>query len=841
MHGWLLMRTVWVDQRESFYCDLDDCSWDRQVQDDKNLTNYKCEKTHCKCVPDRFLCGETGSINIGDFLEQSITGPAEFKSTFKDGKETSIFSEEAMNGLISNVFGDTNIFLSCDAGECLPLLDVPGYERPVKKINTPLIAGVIAGCALFIVAVILLVWYLGRRGSGYSPVHLSDDEEDESAKLLADHEPAALQFQNISYRINDKQILTDIQGSIQPGELMAIMGASGAGKTTFLDLLARKNKKGKVQGDFFINGEKIVDSEFRSIIGFVDQEDTLLPTLTVHETIMDSAMLRLPKEMSLTAKRQKVEDVERQLGIHHIRHQLIGSEEGNRGISGGEKRRVGIACELVTSPSILFLDEPTSGLDAFNAFNVVESLVSLVKNYNRTVIFTIHQPRSNIVALFDQLVLLARGRVVYSGPFASCQSYFDSIGYSCPPGFNIADYLVDLTMHAGQSPTAMDEEILASGNPNMRMTTSRTSSAVAVKSIPSINTSNDPEDNPSVTESLLRPKHSRRASIKQQQERQLFTRKKLGQDTVSPSDVDSIPDSQVSSNKQWPRVSKENGAPTTPRVSEDVDDLPPFANGAGTDLDVLVSSYANSEVAKSMSDDMNSSISDAATANGGTFNGHESIQAVAGKVKGYRKVGFFGQFVILSARTWKNLYRNPMLLLVHYAVAILLAVLVGFLFFSLTDDIKGFQNRLGLCFFLLALFGFSSLSGLTTFSTERLLFVKERSKGFYYPISYFTAKVLFDVIPLRLIPPMLMAAIIYPMTGLVPAWGEFWKFVLILVLFNLACAAICLCIGVLIKNGGLANLVGSLIMLFSLLLSGFLLNSETIPYFVHWLQLLSVL
>jgi ABC-type multidrug transport system ATPase subunit len=111
----------------------------------------------------------------------------------------------------------------------------------------------------------------------------------------------------------------------------------------------------------------------------------------------------------------------------------------------------------VTSPSILFLDEPTSGefrlqtfrstlnvslgLDAYNAFNVVDCLVSLARNYNRTVVFTIHQPRSNIVALFDQLVLLSAGKLVYSGEFSKCQDYFTSIGQTCPPGFNIADFL----------------------------------------------------------------------------------------------------------------------------------------------------------------------------------------------------------------------------------------------------------------------------------------------------------------------------------------------------------------------------------------------------------------
>jgi ABC-type multidrug transport system ATPase subunit len=90
--------------------------------------------------------------------------------------------------------------------------------------------------------------------------------------------------------------------------------------------------------------------------------------------------------------------------------------------------------------AVLFVDKMT-GLDSFNAFNVVESLVSLARDYNRTVVFTIHQPRSNIVALFDQLVVLAMGKLVYSGEFSKCQDYFDAIGQPCPPGFNIADFL----------------------------------------------------------------------------------------------------------------------------------------------------------------------------------------------------------------------------------------------------------------------------------------------------------------------------------------------------------------------------------------------------------------
>ncbi|GFF22437.1 probable ATP-dependent permease [Aspergillus udagawae] len=826
----------WVDQKESFYCALDTCDWNLETGYNQNKSTYNCKNINCKCIPGRMLCGEEGSIDIGEFLAQEIKGPATFRTLSTEGgspEDGSKFQEPAMDDLIKSVFGDPSIFLNCDAGECLYHTDVPGYVRPIKQINTPLIAGVIAGCALFVVAVILCVWYLSRRayhGRIYLP--LSDDSDDEAARLLADHKPAALYWDNVSYYLNGKEILSGIQGAAHPGEITAIMGASGAGKTTFLDILARKNKRGTVQGDFYINGEKLSDHDFKSMAGFVDQEDTMLPTLTVHETILTSALLRLPRDMSRAAKEQRVFEVEKQLGIYHIKDQLIGSEEGRgRGISGGEKRRVGIACELVTSPSVLFLDEPTSGLDAFNAFNVVECLVTLAKTYNRTVIFTIHQPRSNIVALFDRLILLAQGKTVYSGPFSTCQQYFDDSGYSCPPGFNIADYLVDLTMHA--SVTRSHEN--GNERPFLDVQPPRTASSSlrAVKSVASASNASI-EDS---IESNRRPKGKRRISLKQRQDKQLYSRKKDHETPPTPK-TDEEDGGEVSDNtQQWLRLSRQHGH-VPPQVLDDPDQLPPAAPGP-TDLDILVANYASSDVARSVRDEIVAAVQKAHVANGST-NAEIMSGAATGHAKSYPRVSLLRQFVILSQRTWRNLYRNPMLMLTHYAISILLAVLCGYLFYGLTDDIKGFQNRLGLFFFILALFGFSTLTSLTVFSTERLLFVRERANGYYHPITYFAAKVVFDVVPLRLIPPIIMGIIVYPMTGLIPAWGEFFRFILVLVLFNLAAANICLFIGIVFRDGGVANLIGSLVMLFSLLFAGLLLNHDAIPKSALWLQTLSI-
>jgi ABC-type multidrug transport system ATPase subunit len=830
----------WVDQRESFYCSLDSCKWDKKETGTRNTTKYRCDNMQCKCIPGRMLCGKGGMVDISEYFVEMIKGPASFTSISTKGgsdKDGTIFAEPGMDELISSVFGDPSISLSCRGGECLHKTDVPGYSRPIKIINKPLIAGAIAGIALFVVALTLVLFLMSRRyPTRYGPIHLDDDEEEENARLLSDHKPAALYFENVNYELKNKRILNSVTGSVHPGELLAIMGASGAGKTSFLDILARKRKRGAASGDFWLNGEKVADEDFRSVIGFVDQEDTMLPTLTVHETILDSALLRLPKDMTRNAKEQKVEDVERQLGIYHIRHQIIGSEEGaGRGISGGEKRRVGIACELVTSPSILFLDEPTSGLDAYNAFNVVECLVTLVKTYNRTVVFTIHQPRSNIVALFDQLMLLAEGRLVYSGPFQKCQSYFDSIGYACPPGFNIADYLVDLTMHASALVEPEDYEdgptsSLLGGIEDGRFT--RASSTMAVKSIPSLSGSLEDRS----TGTSLRPRPSRKSSVRQQQERQLYSRRNTQENTQTPASVRSEGDSIMERDPDAVRLQNQHGQPTPNR--DDPDNLPPSASSPiTTNLDVLVSAFAESDVASELRDDIHQAISTANESNGRPNGTTTAIPL--GKVRGYRKPWLHTQFIILSRRTWRNLYRNPMLMLTHYAIALVLAVFLGYLFYGLTDDLKGFQNRLGFFFFLLALYGFSTLTSLTVFAPERLLFVRERAKGYYQPVAYYLSKVVFDIVPLRLIPPIIMACIVYPMTGLSPHWSEFFKFILFIVLFNLAAAMICLFIGICVKNQGVANLFGVLVMLFSLLFGGFLLNHETIPGPMLWLQLVS--
>ena len=141
---------------------------------------------------------------------------------------------------------------------------------------------------------------------------------------MTGHVPASLHFSGVSYKLNDRLILDNISGSIKSGQVMAIMGVSGAGKSTFLDILARRNKRGEVSGRMLVNGREVTDEEFQKVTGFVDQEDTLMPTLTVYETVLYSALLRLPKDMSFEAKKFRTLETMNELGILGIKDSRIG-------------------------------------------------------------------------------------------------------------------------------------------------------------------------------------------------------------------------------------------------------------------------------------------------------------------------------------------------------------------------------------------------------------------------------------------------------------------------------------------------------------------------------------
>ncbi|KAF4973571.1 hypothetical protein FZEAL_9290 [Fusarium zealandicum] len=254
-----------------------------------------------------------------------------------------------------------------------------------------------------------------------------------------------------------KSLLHSVSADIQPGTLTAIIGGSGSGKTTLLNTVAERVTSSRLsqQGITTFNGEVGVHSVRHA---YVMQQDILLPTLTVRETLKYSADLRLPPSTTAQERTRVVEEVILELGLKECADTRIGNSQ-HHGCSGGEKRRTSIGVQLLANPSVLFLDEPTTGLDATSAYQLVRTLKNLAHK-GRTIITTIHQPRSEIWDLFDSLVVLTNGSPVYSGLIKDSVPWFENLGFQLPPFVNPAEFIIDIAAIDNRTPE-MEQETTA--------------------------------------------------------------------------------------------------------------------------------------------------------------------------------------------------------------------------------------------------------------------------------------------------------------------------------------------------------------------------------------------
>ncbi|KAJ6803300.1 ras-related protein Rab-18 isoform X2 [Iris pallida] len=246
-----------------------------------------------------------------------------------------------------------------------------------------------------------------------------------------------------------RNVLKNVYCRARPYEVLAIVGPSGAGKSTLLEILAGKlaprgGCDGKDEGSIFINQRPVLKPDgFRKISGYVTQRDTLFPLLTVRETLMYSAVLRLGLPLAQVSSR--VEALILELGLGHVAGARVGSGASgeNRGISGGERRRVSIGVEAVHDPRILILDEPTSGLDSASALQIVSMLKAMAEARGRTVVLSIHQPGFRIVKLFNSVLLLAEGSVLHHGSVDRLQLHLGSVGVEVPAQVNVLEFAID--------------------------------------------------------------------------------------------------------------------------------------------------------------------------------------------------------------------------------------------------------------------------------------------------------------------------------------------------------------------------------------------------------------
>ncbi|XP_021754799.1 ABC transporter G family member 9-like [Chenopodium quinoa] len=284
-------------------------------------------------------------------------------------------------------------------------------------------------------------------------------------------QPVTLKFKDVVYKVKfqipsnkkvkntadsplrERIILNGISGMVKPGEMLAMLGPSGSGKTTLLTALGGR-LGGHLTGTITYNG-KPFSNQMKRNTGFVTQDDVLYAHLTVTETLVYTALLRLPNTFTKEQKIGVAEDVILQMGLTRCKNSIIGGPF-MRGISGGERKRVSIGQEMLIDPSLLFLDEPTSGLDSTTAQRIVSTLWDLAQG-GRTVVMTIHQPSSRLFYMFHKVLLLSEGNSLYYGSGSDVMDYFQSVGYVPKVPMNPADFLLDLAN--GVSPDESEDQV----------------------------------------------------------------------------------------------------------------------------------------------------------------------------------------------------------------------------------------------------------------------------------------------------------------------------------------------------------------------------------------------
>ncbi|KAL5806630.1 hypothetical protein ACOSQ4_029363 [Xanthoceras sorbifolium] len=293
----------------------------------------------------------------------------------------------------------------------------------------------------------------------YSGEGVNNQETESSTKSYQEDDYQAISSKGVPEK--KLQLLSNVNGVFSPGVLTALVGSSGAGKTTLMDVLAGRKIGGYIEGDIKISGYPKEQRTFARIAGYVEQNDIHSPQVTVEESFWFSSSLRLPIGVSKYQRKEFVEEVMRLVELDTLKNALVGLP-GSSGLSTEQRKRSTIAVELVANPSIIFMDEPTSGLDARAAAIVMRTVRNTVDT-GRTVVCTIHQPSIDIFEAFDELLLMKRGgRVIYGGKLGVQSQimvdYFQGISgiTPIPSGYNPATWMLEVTTPAIEQRLGVD-------------------------------------------------------------------------------------------------------------------------------------------------------------------------------------------------------------------------------------------------------------------------------------------------------------------------------------------------------------------------------------------------
>jgi ABC-type multidrug transport system ATPase subunit/ABC-type multidrug transport system permease subunit len=542
--------------------------------------------------------------------------------------------------------------------------------------------------------------------------------------------PVDLEFKDLTYTVSEgrrkgfKTILKRISGRLCSGQLTAIMGPSGAGKSSLMNILAGYTTQ-SLTGNVLINGKERDLRNFRKMSCYIMQDDHLLPHLSVSEAMMCSANLKLSEQVSHADKQAVVDEILSMLSL------LDAKQTRTVNLSGGQRKRLSIALELVNNPPVMFFDEPTSGLDSASCFQCVSLLKSLARD-GRTVICTIHQPSAKLFEMLDHLYMLAEGQCIYTGVISGLVPYLSSQGLSCPSYHNPADFVMEVA--CGEYGDVVPKLVVAVQNKKCAKF----------------------QDDTSVMEKVINSKKAAEMNITS------------GLNCLLQNGVDN---NMLNFNVDFKQQEKEmvadgvldqceNGVEENGGVTNIPWKCLNFANVIGTVGPICMKEEEQSEM---------------------------ECRTFA--------TSCLTQFRVLFIRTFMSIIRDTTLTRLRLISHLTIGVLIGLLYLGIGNESSKAYNNTGCLFFCMLFLMFTALMPtVLTFPQEMAVFVREHLNYWYSLKAYYLAKTLADM-PFQVIFPLVYGSIVYWMTNQPNDFLRFFMFLTLSTQTSLVAQSLGLLIG----------------------------------------------
>lgn len=643
---------------------------------------------------------------------------------------------------------------------------------------------------------------------------------------------------------NWKTLLHDVSGQVGPGCMLAIMGASGAGKSTLLNVLAGRVRG--ASGTITLNGVPVnpgAHAGFQRMCGYVTQDAPFFDSLTVRETLMYAARLRLPESVPRVEKERLVDTIISELGLGSCANTFVGKAAEPGGISGGERRRLTLGMELTFNPYLLMCDEVTSGLDAASAARIVRTLKRLAVRQGRTVIATIHQPRASILAMFDQLLLLSGGRVVYYGPAitaaeaagravavprpigvpgsaTSMLEYFRAAGFHFRPSHNPADEMLDLVNAEDGSTSESDD--------------SGSDSDTNDGDEPRLSANGGRTGKDARTGASLQHSSSNGSSGGDRRNGHGAASATGGEQPTAPTQLTlrEAPQAPVAPNRRHQRrdavlehlISYYAASELAAMALEDPPTFPPPAVPSFTGTFVGTSGGGTPPPAGSKPASHERGSTTAITV--------PPPQARSETVRKY-PTSWWTQFWVIAQRSFWYKLRNPDAVMSQAVSAVAMSLVCGSIYYQMGLSQAAARDRLGAISFIILTQSFMAFDLVVLFPAERAVYLRDTASGMYSSFAFYAGRSAAEW-PLHMVFAVIAATITYFMYGLQLDAGRWATYVCILALVTNAGASMLLAVGALSSSMAMGNAIATVVLSFASLFNGLFVRD--VPVWYRWLN-----